>query len=109
MVKLTEKQWQVVHAVAGFVIVLTVANVANAQDAAGGALVFLDKIREFFLGIVNHPVWPTILGVWFLASVVLYAKSHDVRALLSAVGAAAGGGIWVARSGVWSSITGYTF
>jgi hypothetical protein len=102
-----QKQMQVVHTVATFAIVLVFANTASAQ--AGGALVFLDKIREFFLAIVNHPVWPTVLGVWFLGSVVIYAKTHNVASLMSAIGAAAGAGIWVERSGVWSAITGYSF
>lgn len=107
-VKLTQKQMQVVHAVATFAIVLVFANVASAQAGAGGALVFLDKIREFFLAIANHSVWPTVLGVFFLCAVVLYAKTHNIAFLMSAIGAAAGAGVWVERDPIWTAITGFS-
>lgn len=103
-VKLSERQWMVVHAVA---TVLILSSTAYAQEpGSGGALIFLDKIADFFLGIVNHRVWAIMLGTFFVGFAGLYAKTRNPAALFGALGCAAAGGIWVARSTVWSEITG---
>lgn len=108
--KLSEGQEAFVLAAAGVGVAMLMTNVAQAQFSGGGqsiSLPFLDWVKNFFDGIRHHQAIPAVFATFLVGSALIYAKTHALPALLSAVGCSVGIGVWSAQDAILSSI-GYT-
>jgi hypothetical protein len=97
--QLVKRVEPVLYALCGFAIAVLISNVAQAQS-----FTFLDKIRDFLVGVLDHAIWPVLAGIYGLWHLGLFAKTFQLPILLKGIGGAAAVAIWVERRDILSGL-----